>query len=352
MKKLKLMTVCCLLLLCSCNKSNMTIFNHFKEYTELKGPEVVVKNAINSPNRIVMFDSLIVASSAIDEPYLAMYKIGASGEKRWLNMGRSGDELLNFTNMCKYRDSLIYVDGDPNTILLYNINDVVKGITKPHRHIKYTNTAFNNTIMVDSNTLVYQAKNLSDKGECSRFCTEDIDSNELSYWGEYPENDYAIRDIPNTDYSRLTTYQGKMTNSNRYNKSIAYYLYAVGFDIIDNSKQKIEYSHFYQYPDVEVISAMNANFIKQSENSKRGFIDAYCDDDAIYFLYSDKLFSEEKTSYGKYILKYSWKGDPLYYWILDNEISCFTISDDGLFLYGAIEQEYNSVIAKYSLSFN
>ena len=248
--------------------------------------------------------------------------------------------------MSKFNDSILYVDGDPNTIIKYNINDIAKGLIKPYKLNKYSKTAFNTTIMINDSTIIYQAKN--DKYPY-RFCEENLNNRSFISFGKFPEEDNIIKNIPSNDYSQLTAYQGKIIYNNEKKKAVAYYLYAVGFDIIDIEKKTIIKSNYFQYPKVECVSMYNTHFIKNIKESKRGYIDAYCDKQFIYFLFSNKTFLDKNISFGKYIAKFDWQGNPIEMYCLDRDINCFTISKDGKYLFGVSPMGENFSVNKFYL---
>lgn len=169
--------------------------------------------------------------------------------------------------------------------------------------------------------------------------------------GEYPAEDVSIEKFPTENNCKLNAYQGTPVLKPDRSKSVVTYYYAVGFDIIDLETLRLEQSLFYQYPQVEAsyIPELKTHAIKRDMNSLRGFLDAWCSDDFIYFLYSGKTFSDPNHTAGKYILKYNWSGEPLCLYELDRDIACFALDKDETTLYAGLSEEESSRIICYSL---
>ncbi|MBE9488368.1 MAG: hypothetical protein IMY73_04195 [Bacteroidetes bacterium] len=337
---------------CSEKKVNNCL-DDFEETKNLKTEEIVLQNIDSESRNMIMFDSLCVLSSNFDETYLSMYNINSKKTIKWLNKGRGEGEILHFSDMHKYNDSILYVDAEPKMCLMFNIHDIEKGDYKCLKNVKYSLRPSRNTVLVNDSTVIYQGENSSKDCLDNRFCMENIKTNKFVSFGEFPKEDEIIFTLPKENSVWFITYQGNIRYNKKKKRAVLFYYGAVGFEIMDTQKQKMEVSKFYQYPIVTITRIecpeFTANRAENVKSSKRGFIDGSCTDTAIYFLYSDKTFEEENKGMGVYVLKYDWKGNPIKKYILDTEITSFSLSEDEQYLYGLSSNDESEFVIKYKL---
>lgn len=357
MKKIKILAVILLSGLFSCEKHNsvstIDVLKQFSKTIELSQPEVLISDLLD-PAGIIKLDSLLVISEPMNDPMLTMYSISGKHIANFLRKGRGPGETSNLLFATSYTDSTFQVTVDPESVFLYKMKDVLSGKTLPYCefNLPIGKYAFSTILKYNDDDYLYIGKD-SEKHDNNdnRFCVYHADSKTIDSFGVYPEKDESIVEFPTEDYSKLNAYQGRPVLKPDHSKSVISYYYAVGFDIIDLKTLHIEKSLFYQYPQVEVsyIPELKINAIKRDLNSLRGFLDVWCNDDSIYFLYSGKFFSNSDHSAGKYILKYNWDGEPLCIYQLDQEISCFTLDKGETTIYAGLSEGMSACIICYSL---
>lgn len=358
MIKLKIKAIAILLgVLFSCTKNNSVTtvdpLTQFSKTIELKEPKIIISDLLD-PTGIIILDSLIMVSEPNNDPMVSLYCLSGKFITSFLRKGRGPGETSNLLDISPYTDSIIQISVDPESVFLYNKNDLLSGNLLPYNeyNLPKGNYAFSTIMKYSDNEFLYVGKNSNKRDECdNRFCIYHADSDAIDFFGEYPVEDVSITKFPTEDYSKLNAYQGKPLLKPDHSKSVIIYYYAVGFDIIDLETLKVDKNIFYQYPQVETayIPELKANAIKRNMNAFRGFLDAWCSDNHIYFLYSAKTFSAPDYSIGQYILKYNWDGDPICLYQLDKEISCFALDKDETYIYAGLSEETEARILRYNL---
>ena len=348
--KNKLPLLISIALICSCSKNDVPVelMSIFPENITLTTSHTIKTTVLVDPTTLVMLDSVMVMSTQ-NEPHLHAYNLNSGETFHWLNTGRGPNEILNFMHLCKTSDNTISASGAPNKIYTYDIREILKGNQNPQNTYQTAKEPFNNAIITKDDIAIYPSLDRDDKLETYRFCSENLKTNKLSFFGKFPQKDDRLNEIPTGNQNRMLTYQGNLVFNQPKNRAIITYLYAVGFEIIDTQNAEITKSVLYQYPKVISKTFGNIHQIKAIPESKRGFLKTYSTDNYIYFLYSDKTFGEDEAYVGRYILKYNWDGIPETKYTLDYPTRAFTISENEGQIYTISDDDNETIVRQYNI---
>ena len=354
MKKLLFFALFCVLLI-SCKEKDILfrdVLSDFDVVVELSAPKTIIDNLLN-PVHLSVCNSLILFSEKTDSTTTVLYDTSGNHIINFLWKGRGPGETANTLDVSFYNDMIIQASVHPERIFLYDINQLLSGKQMPCgiHSLDAGDYASATILQCDDDVLFYVGKDPKSKINDNRFCIRDIKRNILYSFGRFPEEDIVISEFPEEDYSRQTAYQGRPVLKPDHTKIVVPYYYAVGFDIVNRDERIVECSNFYQYPGVECqyISQIKATAVKRNEEKYRGFLDACCSDESIYFLYSAKKLGDPGNVYGKYVLKYNWKGEPECCYILDREVVNIAIDKNEKYLYVCFHDIEGGSIERYSL---
>ncbi len=340
---------------CSTNapKPATDLLTQFPKTVALSGAETAVSGLL-APDGIIVSDSLIYVTEFRNDPMLSLYSRSGKPIAQFLRKGRGPGETSNLLRTSSYNDTIVQVSVDPESVFLYDRNDLMQGNLLPYAtyQLPKGNYAFSTILKYGKDDFLYSGKVSNTTHDCeTRFCVYHAATDTIDTFGEYPTEDTEIDKLPAEDYSRVTAYQGEPILKPDHSKAAVMYFYAVGFDIVDLEKLAIETSVFYQYPRVEAayIPQIKANAIRRNPDTLRGFLDGWCSDEHIYLLYSGKKFSEPDYSVGRYILQYDWNGKPICCYILDREVGCFASDKAESCIYAGFSDETGGCILRYGL---
>jgi len=347
-----LIAMCCACGVREYNTFDFEIFEDFPSEANLVKEEIVLSDLLY-PRGLVLIDSLLFINERQSDPMIVCYNTMTGVKTSFLRKGRGPGETTNLLNVVAYGDSMIQATVEPETLFIYSA-DSIRNATLPTDIIslKAGHYGFSTITKVGLRSLIYIGKDVDNKkSNNTRFCIYDTKTGQVDCFGEYPIDDKSLKHIPAEDFSRPTAYQGEIIVKPDGSSAVAFYFYAVGFDIIDIDKREITTSKFYQYPGVtsSYIPEIGANAIRRVPKAHTGFIDSFVSNDHIYFLYSDKRFEDSRYSSGKHILKYDWKGIPVGHYVLDEEIDTFTIDKDERYLYATTTDLENTLLIRYIL---
>jgi hypothetical protein len=346
-----------MVLLCSCKSKTVVvtkfdIFEDFDVTTDLTDYEIVTSDLL-TPSRIVVLDSLVFASEWQSDPMIVCYDMETQTINRFLRKGRGPGEVSNLLRLYAGGDSTIQATVDPGGLFIYNKADIRNAVMPDEIiSLKEGYSAFNSIVKAGPGSVIFMGKDPENtKSPKTRFCIYDLKTDRVHCFGEYPSRDENVKNIPAEDFSRQTAYQGDVVVRPDGSRAVAFYLYAVGFDIIDIKERTVVQSKFYQYPTVssEYIPEIQANVIRRVPESYRGFINAFCSNDYIYFLYTDKTFGEADSTTGRHILKYDWDGNPVCHYVLDEEVNSFTMDKSEENLYATRIDENSGYLIRYKI---
>lgn len=352
--KLALAALLGILVSCQSNNRSMQIVDvltKFPEIVDLTNAEIIISELLN-PKGILVIDSLIVVGEYQNDPMISIHDLSGKPIATFLRKGRGPGETSNLLDISTYDDRTIQASVDSELIFEYKVEDILNGVFLPSINYNLPSPAFTPSIKCGVYDFFYAGKMLDLQNDPDmRFCIYHANSGKVDAFGEYPQEDRAIQGFPTDDYSKLLAYQGDPCIKPDHTKAVFSYYYAVGFDIIDLETPKIEKSVFYQYPQVELTYAtqVKANFIKRNESSYRGFLDLWCSNDFIYFLYSAKKISSPDYNQGNYILKYDWTGDAKCLYRLDKEVTCFVLDKNEKHIYAGLTDDSGGNIICYNV---
>lgn len=334
------------------SKLEFDIFGDFSETKYLTNFEIVSSSFLY-PQDIVIIDSLVIANERDSDPMIVRFNMSTQSSDKFLRKGRGPGETTNLLSVRAYGDSLIQASVDPETLFIYDIYDIDKRLPIEIISLKQGSYAFSTITKTGTGDLIYCGKDPENKkSDNTRFCIYEPRTDSVYCFGEYPSEDNGIKDIPAEDFSRPTAYQGNIIVKPDNSKAVAIYLYAVGFDIINIEERSVLLSKFYQYPQITTtwIPDLNINAVRRIPEAYRGFIDSFCSNEHIYFLYSGKTFNESNYSSGRHILKYDWNGKPVCHYILEEDVDTFAMDKNEENIYATKIDEEAGYLIRYGIS--
>jgi hypothetical protein len=148
------------------------------------------------------------------------------------------------------------------------------------------------------------------------------------------------KDMDKSDVSRPTksmVYQGNFVLQPN-GKHFAFATHSCGvleiFKSIDETIQKIKNHHFYN-PVYNVKSEKEMSAPLNAKKNKSGFSDLSATKKYLYVLFSGRTFMEyrKKYQYGKHVLVFDWKGNPIKHYKLDKAVRCISVADNNKTMY-------------------
>lgn len=349
-----------ILLLCilvvSCREKSVNyykdVLEEFAQRVDLSSPATVIDGLVN-PTGMSVSDSLILFREDTDSTTAVLYDTAGNHIVDFLWKGRGPGETMNTLDVSFYDDNTIQASVDPERLFLYKVDALLDGEKMPFKIHSLADGDYASATMIqcDEDLLFYVGKDPGNPVNNTRFCMRDMADGSLGIFGEFPEDDVIIRDFPDNGYSRQTAWQGRPLLKPDHTKVVVPYYYAVGFDIIDIVSREVEYSRFYQYPGVicNYMPQISTTVVKKDEEKYRGFPDVCCTDDAVYFLYSAKKLGDLGNSSGKYVLKFSWTGEPECCYVLDREVAGIAVDKDEEYLYVCVHDMAGGSIDRYEI---
>lgn len=337
--------------ICSCEESKKGILGDFNDTVNLS-EDICVLNECIAPNHIVLVDTFLFYEEMEDRDLLRCLNLNTKDVKGFLSRGNGPDEALNVINLSSFlgNDNYLQAFISPEKIYLYDIKNMIDSNIRPIEIIKMCKGqyAYSSAFLINQNEMFYVGK--KNESDTCRYCVYDFLKDSLYSYGSFPREDLNCYEFPDTDSSKQLAYQGHFVISPNGKKIFFYFYYALGFEIVDVENHKIEYSKFYQYPDVRVnyIPELGINKLNRNQDSYRGFLDASVTEHFIYVLYAGKRFSEDYSS-GIHVLKYDWKGIPQAHYKLNVEVTSIAVDEKETFLYCTTNEE-NGRIIKYEIA--
>tara|TARA_R110000823_G_scaffold315696_1_gene450427 strand:- start:60357 stop:61358 length:1002 start_codon:yes stop_codon:yes gene_type:complete len=179
---------------------------------------------------------------------------------------------------------------------------------------------------------LYIGTNLDGKSIFTFFNEKGDVKNRIGDWAE--KKDFG--EYPNHVISSV--YEGRL-RTNSSGTKVSYVCIALDrFMILDVEREEVRefIGPFDIKPDFKVVPDRGVSVFAPSPDTKFGFIDSYLSDDKLYLLYSG-LSAKEITQTGKManqILVYSFKGELLDYYELDESLKSFTVDEENGVIYG------------------
>lgn len=335
----------------SCKESKDGIWNDFKDVVNLS-EEICVSKECIAPQHLVLIDTLLFYEEQKDWHLLRCLNLKTGKIKNFLSRGNGPNEALNVINLSFYlkENNFLQAFVSPEMIHLYNMADMANSEVRPFQEIKMAEGqyAYSSAFLIGQEEVFYAGK--KDENDTCRYCVYDFKKDSLYSYGTFPREDLNCQNFPTTDSSRQLAYQGHFVTSPDGKKLFFYFYYALGFEIIDIENRKIDFSKFYQYPDVAInhIPQLGINKLSCNPDSYRGFLDASATENHIYVLYADKHFNEDYSS-GSHVLEYDWYGNPLKHYKLDVEVTSISIDEEENYLYCTTNEEDGRII-KYEIA--
>ncbi len=330
--------------------SRITPLDSFITSVELPLGECVIDNLVN-PQGVDVRDSLILIRDNSLGRFASIYGMSGFHIVDFVHRGRGPGETSNLLKVSFCNDSVICAMIASETLLYYNVNELLDGKVLPYNSYTLKNNyAFSTIAPCNDSTIFFVGKNLQDKSNSTRFCICNTHNDDVVYWGEFPSQDEVIKAAPADDYTRQTIYQGWPQICPDKTKIVTYYYYALGFDIITMDNLQVN-SVFYQYSAVkpEYIPQLGINVIRENKDALCGFLDAACTNQGIYLLYSGKCFADATHDIGRYILHYDWVGNPIQCYKLPIEVDAFCIDESGNNFYVCYNNESYGEILRISI---
>lgn len=301
---------------------------------------------------IIVWDSLVILGGSANDPMISVYDVSGKLLAACLRKGRGPGETAQLLRLSPGDDATFQAAVDPESVFLYRFDSIAAGNRLPHRiyALPPGNHAFPAATHIGSGKLLYVGRQPRDANS-KRYCIFDTNAGTVRPFGDYPSDDRAIREYPTDDNSKLTAYQGFPVLKPDRSKAVVIFYYAEGFEILDVCDPGVRKSVFYQYPQVDLayIPEFKIHVVKRREDSFRGFLNAWCSDNAIYVLHSGKRFSDPSYGTGRYILKYDWDGEPLCLYRLDRAVSCFALDETESFLFAVSSGEDAVELLRYRM---
>lgn len=255
----------------------------------------------------------------------------------FVSKGRAKGETSHVSGIQATCDSL-FVCVDPWTIWGYSINDVKIKNYLPK--IAYEAESLAQSIVrIDGPGFLYIRRNIEDPNNSTIY--KKINKNIASSFGEFEQMDVSF---PNDDESKHTAWQGKIITSPNLKNALCLFSYAIGFDLINVSSEKIT-RKMWDVPRVSIqpIPQLKINMVRPQEDFSPIFKDCCASNDFVYLL-------GKTNKLGCIVLKYNWNGDPISISKLPKEIDIISIAveENDRNVYLAIRESQGNRIVRYA----
>jgi hypothetical protein len=335
----------------SCTKHNeIAPTSIFIDSTRIKG-KVVNANLdnINQPVRAIMIDSLLILKDLKATEY-NFHIINVHEEKlikSFAKAGRGPKEIeipLGFNiKPGKGRDINTYA-RTKKKLFCFNIDSVLHNDQYDPQLVKRFTEDYLTPVLLQNNRFISTGP--FEKG---RYRISDSSLKTHSFKYDYPN------DPDKSNVSRPTksmVYQGNYALQ-PHGKYFAFAAGSCGVIEIFQSKsktvKKIKNHHFYN-PEYQVESDTEMRAPINATKNRNGFADLCATQKYLYALFSGRTFWEyrNKFAYGKDVLVFDWKGNPIMHYKLDRAVRCIGVNKTNslLYAYAALPEP---AILKYSL---
>lgn len=335
----------------SCTKHNeVTPTSIFTDSTHIKGKVTNVNlDNINLPVRAIMIDSFLILKDLKAKAY-NFHIINIHKEKLIKSFGKAGrgpkeiEIPLGFNiNSRKGRNINTYA-RTKKKLFCFNIDSLLQNDQYEPCLVKRFKGNYLTPVLLQNNQFISTGP--FEKGRY-RISDSSLKSHNFKY--NYP-NDPDKSNVPRPTKSMV--YQGNYA----LQPHGKYFAFAAGscgvieiFESKDETVEKIKNHHFYN-PDYHVTSEKEMRAPINAKKNRNGFVDLCATQKYLYALFSGRTFWEyrKKFAYGKDVLVFDWKGNPIMHYKLDKAVRCIGVDKTNSLLYAYAALPEPSIL-KYSL---
>lgn len=294
------------------------------------------------PSEIIMCDSLLIILDQTPNDILKIYNINSGQTRSFVSQGRAKGEVLGAYDIDYIRETneIAVLDVTTSTILFCALDSIDVKEYYPNRSYNLMSSGFNlfTNVTIDGTSI---------------YCSGCFD--ELRFFKYDMFNCKVIDSIsycPNAigeDVDRYINqaYMGTIQYNHATEKVVIGCRYADQLEIYDTRAKTVQYvkGPLLFEPDYHVVGTSTGQALAHSEEERKGYIDIATNDHFIYALYSGRTRQDGKSSYGNEIRKFTWEGEYVTSYMLNQDILSFD-ADNSDQIYTI---NYNGEIIQYAL---
>lgn len=348
MKFARILATLAVMVLLSCSserqkpqlESDFPSVEHLDEYEMLDVPDYI--------ERMDVKGDYIVFKTSNKSQHACLIDTANDRKQFFLTEGRGPGETTNLIDISFYDERTVQASVDPESIMLFDVDSLLAGKTMPEfvYRLSEGQCAFPSITKISEHEVLYCGKSRGYTDNPTNFCIESVETGTIKGFGNFPD-DEITKSIPTEDYSLQTAYQAKVRPSPDKDRAVAFYFYALGFEVLDTKASTVISSRMYSPLGAKVTynEVMNANFITRDPEALRGFLDVAVTEEYFYLLASLKRFCDDNYNKGQEVYRYSWDGTPDKHFQLALPTSSIAVSADDKTLYAIKnESDYDAVV--------
>lgn len=350
MKKIsRLITILFLvfIIIVSCEKGKVHPIDIFSESKSISGEDIKLdRNVLSDPYFFEVFDSIFVSIDVVNNYILNIVDIKNGNQiGRFLERGKGPNELISTTSLHKKSENSFYVGNDK--IFQYNLKELLSDKdylpriiykNNSNRYIGLDVISFSDTLFLSNSFLVSERKFglVNEKG--------DIITTQLTY----PDNQNI------SFIFKSLAYEGRIVKHPKKNLFAYAVINTPSFEILELIGDSIKVLKQFNFSDFSFETIQfggDMNSVVVDENNNYGFLYVKSTSKFIYLLYSGRNEADhrDKVFETPYVLVFDWQGKPITRFILDRDITCFSIGKNDQVLYG-LYYDPSPRIVKYYLN--
>lgn len=346
MRRIGAIMVIAILLSCSSGQQKSQLESDFASAEHLNEYEML--DATDYIDRLEVKGDYIVFKISNRPQQACLVNTATDRKVYFLTEGRGPGETTNLIDISFFDERTVQASVDPESIMLFDVDSLLAGKTMPEfvYRLSEGQCAFPNITKISEHEVLYCGKSRGYTDNPTNFCIESVETGMIKGLGIFPD-DEITKSIPTEDYSLQTAYQAKVRPSPDKDRAVAFYFYALGFEILDTKASTVISSRMYSPLGAKVAynEVMNANFITRDPEALRGFLDVAVTEEYIYLLASLKRFCDDNYNKGQEVYRYSWDGTPDKHFQLALPTSSIAVSADDKTLYAIKnESDYDAVV--------
>jgi hypothetical protein len=306
-------------------------------------------NLFLDPAQIFIKDSLLfIVDQGFDHFVLVYNHEKKEVVKRVLSAGRGDGELSGVLLFNDFGENSVRLyDAPLNTLYEYSWPGLSNGTYTSKKTINCNGSYPFRTIQINDSLIFYTGMDIT--GNCQYFIYNVNTSQEECIF-EFPDYE-SIMHLSSPEKG-MALQAGLIASPNRQ-YVLAYYsnFGLLDFFSIDEGNVKELSTKLYYEGDFTPISGETFNSTAVSDQTIMGFIAAYCTNNYVYVLYSDKTLEDLKNTIrsGAHLLCYDWEGNPVMLYELDSPIESFCIQDNIIYGIRTSTDTYRSEIVQFEL---